>query len=95
MSEDSDPKPLPDYVVAYLARLGTTPEYLWQHYPHTYEVFRTLMSEEEINALNRLGAALALDPPTGDHHRGADAMEDADAAQDPSVKLNKYLGAVH
>ena len=95
MSEDSGPEPLPDYVVTYLGALGTTPEYLWQHYPHTYAVFRTLMSEEEINALNRLGAALALDPPKGDNHRGTDAMEDADAAQDPGEKLKKYLGAVH
>ena len=53
------------------------------------------MSPEEINALDRLGAALALDPPKGDNHKDADAMEDADAAQDPGVKLKKYLCAVH
>ena len=39
MSEDSGLKPLPDYVVEYLARLGTTPDHLAQHYPHTYAVF--------------------------------------------------------
>ena len=95
MSEGSGPKPLPDYVVRYLARLGTTPEYLAQHYPHTYDVFATLMSPDEINALDRLGAALALDDPKGDNHKDADAMEDADATQDPGEKLKKYLCAVH
>ena len=96
MSEDSGPKAeLPDYVVRYLAALGTTPEYLAQHYPNTYDVFATHMSLDEINALDRVGAALALDDPKGDNHKDADAMDDADAAQDPGEKLKKYLCAVH
>jgi len=95
MSEDSGLQPLPDYVVEYLKRLGTTPEYLAQHYPHTYDVFATHMSEGEINALDRLGAGLALDVPKGDNHKDADTIEDADAAQDPGEKLKKYLSAVH
>jgi hypothetical protein len=96
MSEDSGPKgDLPDYVVSYLAALGTTPEYLFHHYPHTYRVFETDMSREEIDALDRLGAGLALDIPKGDNHKDGDAMEDPDAAQDPGEKLKKYLSAVH
>jgi hypothetical protein len=95
MSEDSDLQPLPDYVVAYLKRLGTTPEYLAQHYPNTYDVFAKHMSSGEIDALDRLGTGLALDPPKGDNHKDADAMDDADAAQDPGEKLKKYLCAVH
>jgi hypothetical protein len=94
MSEDSGLQPLPDYVVKYLASLKTTPEYLAQHYPHTYDAFLH-MSEGEIDALDRLGAGLALDVPKGDNHKDADAMEDADAAQDPGEKLKKYLYAVH
>ena len=94
MSEDSGLKPLPDYVVEYLARLGTTPDYLAQHYPHTYGAFVD-MSAGEIKALDTLGAALALDDPKGDNHKGADAMEDADATQVPGEKLKKYLCAVH
>jgi hypothetical protein len=96
MSEDSGPKAeLPDYVVRYLAALGTTPQHLAQHYPNTYDVFATPMSRAEIEALDRLGAALALDNPKGDNHKDADAMEDADATQDPGEKLKKYLCAVH
>jgi hypothetical protein len=96
MSEDSGPKPdLPDYVVQYLAALGTTPDYLAQHYRHTYDVFATLMSPGEIKALDRLGAALALDDPKGDNHKDADATEDADAIEDAGEKLKKYLCAVH
>jgi hypothetical protein len=96
MSEDSGPKAqLPDYVVEYLASLGTTPEHLAQHYPHTYDVFATHMSLGEINALNTLGAALALDDPKGDNHKDADAMEDADATQVAGEKLKKYVSAVH
>jgi hypothetical protein len=96
MSEVPGPKAqLPDYVVRYLAALGTTPEHLAQHYPHTYEVFATHMSLAEINALDRVGAGLALDDPKGDNHKAADAIEDADATQDPGEKLKKYLCAVH
>ena len=96
MSEGSGPKPqLPDYVVKYLASLGTTPDHLAQHYPHTYDVFATLMSPGEIKALDRVGAALAQDDPRGDNHKDADAMEDADATQDPGEKLKKYLCPVH
>jgi hypothetical protein len=96
MSEDSGPKAeLPDYVVRYLAPLGTTPEHLAQHYPNTYDVFATHMSRAEIEALDRLGAALALDNPKGDNHKDADGMEDADATHDPGEKLKKYLCAVH
>jgi hypothetical protein len=84
---------LPDYVVKYLAALGTTPEYLKQHYPHTYAVFATL-GPAEINALDKVGAGLALDDPKGDNHKDADAMADADAAQ-AGEKLKKYLSAVH
>ena len=95
MSEDSGPKPqLPDYVVKYLASLGTTPDHLAQHYPHTYDAFATL-SPDEIKALDTVGAALALDDPKGDNHKDADAMEDAEAAQVPGEKLKKYLSAVH
>ena len=61
-------KQLPDYVVEYLASLGTTPEYLAQHYPHTYDAFATI-SGDEIKALDTLGAALALDDPKGDNHK--------------------------
>jgi len=94
MSEDSGLKAeLPDYVVRYLAALGTTPEYLAQHYPHTYAVFATL-GPGEIKALDRVGAGLALDDPKGDNHKDADAMEDTDAAQ-AGEKLKKYLSAVH
>ena len=96
MSDDSGLKAeLPDYVVRYLAALGTTPEYLEQHYPHTYAVFATHMSSDEIDALDRVGAGLALDDPKGDNHKDADANQDADAAQDPGEKLKKYLCAVH
>ncbi len=96
MSEDSGPKgALPDYVVRYLAALGTTPEHLAQHYPHTYDVFATHMSPDEIKALDRVGAALALDDPKGDNHKVDGAMEDADATQDTGEKLKKYLCAVH
>jgi hypothetical protein len=91
MSEDSGLKP---HVVKYLASLGTTPEHLAQHYPRTYEVFATL-SPDEIKTLDKVGAGLALDDPKGDNHKDADAMEDADAAQDPGEKLKKYLCAVH
>ncbi len=94
MSEDSGLEPLPDYVVKYLKPLGTTPDYLAQHYPETYGAFLH-MSAGEIDALDRLGAALALDNPKGDNHNGADAMEDADATQVPGEKLKKYLSAVH
>ena len=96
MSEDSGLRPLPDYVVEYLASLGTTPDYLAQHYPNTYGAFLH-MSEGEIKALDTLGAALALDDPKGDNHKDADAMEDAnaDATQVPGEKLKKYLSAVH
>ena len=95
MSKDSGPKPqLPDYVVKYLASLGTTPDHLAHHYPHTYDAFATL-SPDEIKALDKVGAALALDDPKGDNHKHADAMEDADAAQDQGEKLKKYLSAVH
>jgi hypothetical protein len=95
MSEDSGLKPdLPDYVVTYLAALGTTPEYLAQHYPNTYDVFATHMSLAEIKALDRVGAGLALDDPKGDNHKDADAMKDTDAAQ-AGEKLKKYLSAVH
>ena len=95
MSEDSGLKPqLPDYVVTYLATIGTTPEKL-ARYPKTYHVFATMMSDTEIKALERLGKALALDPPKGDNHPDTDAMEDAEAAQDPGEKLKKYLCAVH
>ena len=94
MSEDSGLEQLPDYVVAYLAALGTTPEKL-ARYPNTYHVFATLMSPDEIKALDRLGAALALDDPKGDNHQGPKAMEDTDAAQDAGEKLKKYLCAVH
>ena len=94
MSEDSGLKAeLPDYVVRYLAALGTTPEYLAQHYPHTYDVFATL-SPDEIKALDKVGAGLALDDPKGDNHKGPDAMEDTDATQ-AGEKLKKYLSAVH
>jgi hypothetical protein len=94
MSEDSGPKAeLPDYVVRYLAALGTTPEYLAQHYPNTYDVFATL-GPDEIKALDKVGAGLALDDPKGDNHKDADAMEDTDAAQ-AGEKLKKYLSAVH
>jgi hypothetical protein len=82
-------------VVRYLAALGTTPEYLAQHYPNTYDVFATHMSLAEIKALDKVGAGLALDDPKGDNHRDADANEDADATQDPGEKLKKYLSAVH
>jgi len=96
MSEDSGPKAeLPDYVVRYLAALGTTPEYLAQHYPNTYDVFAKHMSLDEIKALDKVGAGLALDDPKGDNHKDADAMEDADAARDAGEKLKKYLCAVH
>ena len=96
MSDDSGPEPqLPDYVVTYLASLGTTPKHLAEHYPHTYAVFAIPLSRDEINALDTLGKALALDIPKGDNHRDTDAMEDADAAQDPGEKLKKYLCAVH
>ena len=95
MSEDSSPKPqLPDYVVRYLAALGTTPEHLAQHYPNTYDVFATHMSPDEIKTLDNVGAGLALDDPKGDNHKDADAMEDAEAAQ-AGEKLKKYLCAVH
>ena len=95
MSEDSGLKPdLPDYVVTYLAALGTTPEYLAQHYPNTYDVFATHMSLNEIKALDQGGAGRALDNPKGDNHKGPDAMEDTDAAQ-AGEKLKKYLSAVH
>ena len=94
MSEDSGLKAeLPDYVVRYLAALGTTPEYLAQHYPHTYAVFATL-GPDEIKTLDNVGAGLALDDPKGDNHKDADAMEDAEAAQ-AGEKLKKYLCAVH
>ena len=94
MSEDSGLKPqLPDYVVRYLAALGTTPEYLAQHYPHTYAVFATL-GPDEIKTLDNVGAGLALDDPKGDNHKDADAVKDADAAQ-AGEKLKKYLCAVH
>ena len=53
------------------------------------------MSPEEINALDRVGAALALDDPKGDNHRDSKAKEDTDAAQDSGEKLKKYLCAVH
>ena len=96
MSEDSGLKPqLPDYVVRYLAALGTTPEHLAQHYPNTYDVFATHMSSDEIDALDRVGAGLALDDPKGDNHKDPDPNEDADATQDPGEKLKKYLSAVH
>ena len=94
MSEDSGLEQLPDYVVAYLATLGTTPEKL-ARYPNTYHVFATEMSSDEIKALDTLGAALALDDPKGDNHKNADATEDADATQEPGEKLKKYLCAVH
>ncbi len=94
MSEDPGLQQLPDYVVEYLASLGTTPEHLAQHYPKTYGMFATL-SPDEIKALNKVGAALALDDPKGDNHKDADAMEDADATQVPGEKLKKYLCAVH
>ena len=94
MSGDSGLKPLPDYVVEYLASLGTTPDHLARHYPHTYGAFVD-MSAGEIRALDALGQALALDDPKGDNHRDADAMEDADATQVPGEKLTKYLSAVH
>ena len=94
MSEDSGLKPqLPDYVVRYLAALGTTPEHLAQHYPHTYAVFATL-GPDEIKTLDNVGAGLALDDPKGDNHKDADAVKDADAAQ-AGEKLKKYLCAVH
>ena len=94
MSEDPGLQQLPDYVVEYLASLGTTPEHLAQHYPKTYGMFATL-SPDEIKALNKVGAALALDDPKGDNRKDADAMEDADATQVPGEKLKKYLCAVH
>ena len=90
MSEDSGLEP---HVVKYLASLGTTPEHLAQHYPHTYAVFATL-GPGEIKALDKVGAGLALDEPKGDNHKDADAMEDTDAAQ-AGEKLKKYLSAVH
>jgi len=90
MSEDSGLEP---HVVKYLASLGTTPEHLAQHYPHTYAVFATL-GPGEIKALDKVGAGLALDDPKGDNHKDADAMEDTDAAQ-AGEKLKKYLSAVH
>ena len=90
MSEDSGLEP---HVVKYLASLGTTPEHLAQHYPHTYAVFETL-GPDEIKALDKVGAGLALDDPKGDNHKDADAMEDTDAAQ-AGEKLKKYLSAVH
>jgi hypothetical protein len=77
------------------ALLGTTPEHLGPHYPHTHDVFATLMSPDEIKALDRAGAALALDDPKGANHKVADAMEDADATRDPGEKLKKYVCAVH
>ena len=94
MSEDSGLEQLPDYVVAYLATLGTTPEKL-ARYRNTYHVFATEMSSDEIKALDTLGAALALDDPKGDNHKNADATEDADVTQEPGEKLKKYLCAVH
>ena len=94
MSEDSGLKQLPDYVVEYLASLGTTPDHLARHYPHTYDALAT-MSVDEIKALDTLGLALALDDPKGDNHKNTDAMEDADATQEPGEKLKKYLCAVH
>ena len=94
MSEDSGLEPLPDYVVEYLKRLDTSPDYLAQHYPNTYAAFLH-MSAGEIRALDTLGAGLALDDPKGDNHKDAEAMEDADATQVPGEKLKKYLSAVH
>jgi hypothetical protein len=81
-------------VVEYLGSLGSTPDELAQHYPHTYQAFAAMKTCDAIDVLNEIGAALALDNPKGDHHKGADTGEDkTDAAA--SEKLNKYLNDIH
>ena len=57
MSEDFGLEP---HVVKYLASLGTTPEHLAQHYPHTYAVFATL-GPDEIKTLDARIADLESD----------------------------------
>ena len=98
MGEDSGTGPeLLPCAVDYLASLGTTPDQLARHYPNTYREFVTL-SCDEIDVLDRIGAALAQDDPKGDNHKDpqdADATQDADMAQDPGDKLKKYLYVIH
>jgi hypothetical protein len=92
MADDSGTEPeLLDCAVRYLARLGTTPEELARRYPHTYQEFAKL-SCEQIDVLDKMGAALALDDPKGDNHKNG---EDADAMRDPGEKLKKYLYVIH
>lgn len=92
MAEDSGTEPeLLDCAVEYLESLGTTPEQLARHYPHTYEAFAALNCDQ-INVLDTIGAALAQDDPKGDNHKGAD---DADESLDAGDKLKKYLFVIH
>jgi hypothetical protein len=80
-----------------LESLGSDPGEFRRRYPHTFEAFSDLTCPQ-IEVLNIMGAALALDNPKGDHYKGADAVEDtanADAVEDAAEKLNKYLFALH
>ena len=93
MAEDSGTEPeLLDCAVKYLESLGTTPDYLARHYPHTYETFASL-SCEQIDVLDKIGAALAQDDPKGDNHKNGEDVDDE--TRDAGDKLKKYLYVIH
>ena len=92
MAEESGTEPeLLDCAVKYLASLGRTPDELARHYPHTFEEFAKL-SCDQIDVLDRMGAALAEDDPKGDNHKDADY---GDETEDSGDKLKKYLYVIH
>ncbi len=92
MAEESGTEPeLRDCAVKYLESLGTTPDELARRYPHTYEEFAKL-SCDQIDVLDRIGAALSQDDPKGDNHK--DSGYD-DPTQESGDKLKKYLYVIH
>jgi hypothetical protein len=94
MAEDPGTEGLQQCQLDYLASLGTDPDELKRRYPHTYDAFAALTCDE-VDVLDKMGAALAKDDPKGDHHhKSADEAEDA-APADAPAKLEKYLYAVH
>ena len=67
------------------------PDELARRYPHTYDEFAKL-SCEQIDVLDRIGAALSQDDPKGDNHKDS---EYEDPTQESGDKLKKYLYVIH
>jgi hypothetical protein len=96
MSDSGTEAELRPCAIEYLESLGSDPDVFRRRYPNTFEAFSGLTCPQ-IEVLNTIGAALALDNPKGDHYKGTGEEDtaDADAAEDAVEKLNKYLYALH